>query len=237
VAIAIDASSPPVVGGSTAALQTAAFSPPAGSVLVVCIHGYPKRTWTITNTGPTLTWSTVFQNQSPSTPGPAVSAFQSVLTGGATNMAVTATGTLTNDFAVKLYVVTGADTATPVGASNTGNGDTTDTIAKSITPQVANSMGFVVAEVGFSVPAGATTSPDTTFDAYDVFQNVNGGSGYRLMGAAGSTQTFTVDAPGTGTTNNWGWGVFEIRSAPVVVTPAPASIDTHMTARPRASLW
>lgn len=233
MAIAIDTSTPPIVGGSTTTLQTATFSPPAGSVLVVAIHAQPARTFTISNTVASLSWSQILHQTS--TTG-SVTAFRAVVPGGATDMSVSATGSLNNDFGVKVYVVTGADTATPVGAVSTGSADTADTIAKSISPQVANSMGFLVADVGFSVPAGATTSPDTTFEPYDLFQNIAGGSGYRLMGAAGSTQTFTADASGSSTTNNWSWGVFEIRSAPVVSAP-PGSVVTRNVARTRASQW
>lgn len=236
VAVAIDPSSPPLVGGSVVTLQTATFTPPAGSVLVAVIHANPKRTFSISNTVTTLTWSTIFQNQNPGTGGPSVSAFYTVAAGGATGMSVSATGSLNNDFGLKVYVVTGVDTATALGFTSTGNSESTDAIAKTVTPQVTNSMGFLVASDGAPLTGTGTTSPDSTFTAYDVVSNINGGSGYRVMGAAAGTETFTADSPGsTGTGHNWSWGVFEIRSAPVVASASSAVI--HGTARFRASLW
>lgn len=233
MAIAVDASSPALVGGSAASLQTAAFSPPAGSILVACMHADPGRTFTVTNTVASVTWVSILQ-EFPSGVG-SVAARYAYLAAGATNMSVTAAGSINNDFGLKVYVVTGADTATPIGAVATGGGtaDTANTLSKNLTPQVAASLGFVVAE-DFTDQVG-TTSSNTTFSAYDVFQNVAGGSGYRLMGAAGGVENFSVDAAGTAA-STWAWGLFEVRAAPGGTTPTN-TVSAHGTARQRASLW
>jgi hypothetical protein len=236
VAIAVDGSSPAIVGGSATSLQTATFSPPAGSVLVACVHTDPSRTITISNTVASLTWNTIFTSTT-TTPGNTATAFYATLNSGATNMSVTAAGSVNNDFALKVYVITGADMSTPLGAVNSGGAtpDAGKPLSKTLVPQVANSLGIICAEDFTLNDVGATSSSTTTWTGYDVFQNIAGGSGWRVMGAAGGTETFTVDVAGTQGAQ-WAWGVFEIRSAPVVGAVGN-KILTHGTARPRAVIW
>jgi hypothetical protein len=240
MAIAVDVSSPALVIGTATSLQTSTFSPPSGSILVTCVLGDSGRnSWTITTTVATgVTWTNIFHAY-PAGIGSA-DAYWGYLPSGATNMAVTAAGATPggtdNTMGLKVYVVTGADIATPVGAVSTGGStaDTANVLAHSIVPQVASSLGIMVAEEFENL--GVSTSPDTTFtDSSAGGSSIGGGMGYRVMGAAGGTETFTFDAFGTAAAN-WAWGVFEIRAAPTggAVTN---KILTHMTARQRASLW
>lgn len=237
MAIAIDASSPTVVIGSTTNIQTATFSPPAGVILVACLLGDGGRaSWSVSNTVASLTWNTIFHVYPGSTGGSA-SAYYAYLPGGASNMAVSAAGANAggdNTCAIKVYVVTGADTSTAVGATSTGGTtDTANVLSHTVVPQVANSLGIMVAEE--FVNLGVSTSSNTTFEDASAGGSIGGGFGYRVMGAAGGTETFTFDAFGAAAAQ-WAWGILEIRSAPVV-GGVTNSIRTHMTARPRASLW
>lgn len=230
MAIAVDSSTPALVGGSVTTLQTATFSPPAGSVLVACVHADPGRAFTIANTVASLSWGTVLHTA----PDNSVTAFSAVLAGGATNMSVSVTGPLNNAAGFKVWVVTGADTAAPIGAVAFGATlDAANILTKTLVPQVSNSLGFIVGEDGLA--SGTTTSPNTTAAFYDVAQSIAGGSGYRLTGAAGGTETFSFDAAGTAA-SAWAWGVFEVRAAPATAPNANA-LMTHGTARHRASTW
>jgi hypothetical protein len=235
MAIAVDASSPPTVGASATSLQTGTFSPPAGSVLVVCVNGDRGRaSWTITNTVASLSWTQAVHAFPAG--GDSASAYYAVLPGGATNMSVSAAGSLANYMTVKVLVVTGADTASPIGAVASGGttADTSNVSAHSIVPQVSNSLGIITA--ADAADSGTTTSPNTTFEAFDVASGISSGVGYRVMGAAGGTETFTVDAAGSAAAS-WAWGVFEVRAASTPVSAAAPSVITHGVARMRAAQW
>lgn len=237
VGLAVRALSPAIVGGSAASLQTATFSPPAGSVLLACVHADPGRTFTLTTTVATgLPWTQVV-NAFP-TGLSSVTAWWAPLASGAANMSVTATGSVNNDFGLKVYVVTGADAANPIGAVSTGGATavTGRPLTRTLVPQAAGSLGFLIADASATGDIDVTSSSDTTWTGYSLLGNIAGGSGWRVMGAAGGTESFSATVGGTATAQ-WAWGVFEVRAEPTVASPVTNSIITHGSARSRAAQW
>src|SRR2546423_489575 len=133
----IDASSPSRVTGSTSdgtvTVASAAFNPPA-AVLVATAQINTRNpgdaTGAITNNGTALTWTLVNErtHQEGGQLGYAA-IFVAVLSSGRTGMTVTFTATpltttLLNSPSIKVYVVTGANTVTPVGGKAEGSSTT-----------------------------------------------------------------------------------------------------------------
>jgi len=116
--IVVDASTPPLVSGS-AALTTASFTPPAGALLVACAAFAVPDHPTISHTGPAMTWAKVAALGYGDPIGErGVSAVFVAVCPAAQPVTVTATSTLGNDAgALRVYVLTGIDPATPVGAT------------------------------------------------------------------------------------------------------------------------
>lgn len=230
--IVVSPTSPVRVKAQGTAITTAAFTPPAGSLLVACVHADPARTFTISNNGAALTWNLIRQQGSGS--GVAyVGAWWAALD-ASRSLTVTSTGSVSDDQSLKVYVLTGAATAVPVVGGTNGGTATTNTLTTAgFTVAADGSLGFVVADDFVANPG--TTSPDTTFDAGDTAGEMVGGSGYKPLGAAGSSATFTVDAGGTSTAA-WQWISFEVREAAASAAAAKKFIPPNR-ARFRAATW
>src|SRR5688572_32343873 len=128
MAIAIDASSPIRFTGTPANnvdITSASFTPPAGSVLVVCVSADTNGNTdniTISVSGGSLTWTNRVEHD-PGDAG-AMGGHASIWTAvqaSSVSMTVsvrrTAGNGSTGRISVKVYVVTGADTTTPTGAT------------------------------------------------------------------------------------------------------------------------
>src|SRR6476619_5581629 len=129
MALAVDGSSPARATGAltdgTLTISTATFNPPA-AVLVATVQANARATGTtfaITNNGIALPWALVSQRSADVGGGLRGYAgiFVAVLPVARTGMTVTATATPSgasttgNSPSLKVYVVTGADTTQPVG--------------------------------------------------------------------------------------------------------------------------
>jgi len=208
----VDAATPAMVTSSSAStLTTASFTAPAGSLLVACVHSDGTMTHAVGNNGTALTWTLIARQSRASTGTGSAAAFVAPVSTLRSGLTVTWTGSFADDVGFKVYVVTGADLADPVGAQAAGTSTQNVLTTTAITTEKASSLGFIVAdEFGTD---GTTTSPDlTAFFNYDVVGRIAGGSGYKRLGAAGTGATFTLDMAGTATAD-WNWVAFEIRGA------------------------
>jgi hypothetical protein len=231
-AIAVDASSPAratlsgdctLTGVST--ITTSTFDPPANSVIVVTIqadsdtsvgHTFPSQ---VANNGAALTWTQIAQEDftagGGSGNGGIASAFYTTLLGARTGMTITASlggNGLTQKCSIstKVYVLTGANTVSPLGHSTQGSSVTNNLTTTSFTSTVDNSLGFVAANEWSGL--GTPSSSDTTNDPFTITTPAadSGISGYKTISTANSTVTFNLDAFGTANAA-WNWVSFEIK--------------------------
>jgi len=221
VALAIDASSPAattVSGVSTTPISTASFNPPAGSYLVVAFSantasGVTPGTPTITdNLGTPLTynlrqWKT--RATAPTANGQVAIWTAPVVSGGAMIVSVT-TGTASGNqqTALKVWVVTGQDSVTPVGTNGKNASTSASSISQSYTGAGTGGWGFLVtcdwsALGSFTAGTGCTvdatgTVPTTQFSyafaRRTVADDTNGGS-----------NSLNVNAAGSSTDLSWAW--------------------------------
>jgi len=222
----VDASSPARATGSTAnstvAITTGTFNPPA-SVLVATVQANARPTGAsaaITTNGTALSWTTVAERSVSDGGGLSGYAglFVAVLPSSRVGMTVTATVTSVtspteiNTPSLKLYVVTGANTVTPVGGSTEGSSTTNNLTTTGFTTTGATSLGFAA---GCDWNAlGVPVSSDCTADTYDsAGASISAISGYKTLGAVGSSATFNLDAGGT-LAAAWDWVSAEILSGP-----------------------
>ena len=120
-----------------------------------------------------------------------------------TGVVVTITAGLANDTPyLKIYRITGHDTADPIGALNEGD-LTTDPQSASLTMETAG--GFFAAWTDWN-QTGTPTSSDLTETGFDDAGDISGGSGYKVT--AVGAQTGDMNSGGTPTGN---WIAFEIR--------------------------
>lgn len=244
MAIAIDASSPAIAtqtNGATATVTTASFTPPAGSVLLVQWSGNtqsgtdPGSTPTITDSLAvdliyTLTdWSHLADG--PTADGQVASWTAIVAVSAAMTITVTNTASSGNRHAaIKVYVLTGADIVTPVGANGKAGSTSAASIAQSYTAEATGGQGFIA-----------------TCD-WDVTGNQTAGTGCTLTGSGapgsaitygflrrttaddvnGVSNTLNVTLPGTST--NLRWGYVEIMPGAAAIASYPATRRANMGA-------
>lgn len=217
------ASSTARAGGNAITAVTASFTPPAGSVLVCISHANSNTTGTvtcaITNSGTGLTWQrAAFANFSSGQPGGVFIDVAVVAVSAA--MTVTATTTNNNSVAgdrytsIRVWVVTGADTTDPIGASNKNSSTTNNLTTTAFTTEQANSLGFCGGS-DWAAPSGSIVSSDmgSNGDAFASLAVLNGFGGWKNLSTAGSSATFNLDSPGTAAAQ-WTWASAEIKAAP-----------------------
>jgi hypothetical protein len=150
VALAIDASSPAVASGAGPIVTSAAFTPPANSVLEIGWIGDSSGTTTqptITDTlGTPLTYTLTDWQSNADTPGVGGQAatWRAVVGGSPASMSVKITnnsGATTGAF--KVWVLTGADTTTPIGAHGKSGSNSTASVSQSYTAQSTGGQGFI----------------------------------------------------------------------------------------------
>lgn len=235
MAIAIDGSSPVRFTGTPANgvdITSASFTAPANSVIAVCVsadtNGSSENiTISVSDSGG-LTWT----NRVERDPGDAgaeaghASIWTAVqVTSASRTVSVrrTAGNGSTNRISVKVYVVTGADTTTPTGATGEGSSTTNNITPNAYTSTVNNSRGFGCGTDWNQL--GTPTSTDTE-DAADYAGAISVISLFKAADTAtsGSTVTMNFDAGGTGTAA-WNWVALEIRpSVSSDTTVSPTSI-------------
>lgn len=212
MAVSEDASTPAVAtsgGGYTGtSIQTsstygsAAFSPPANSVLVaMCVANYaslqgPYPTFTVSDsaggtwtTGPVISTAAtyakvqIFTRPCVSAPGSITVTFSR---GSDTNQA---------ELMLAVRVLDGASTSTPQGASARASSNSNSNLQIAITPTVVGSLIYVVADEAGNTPPivqSGTTTLASSLDAND--------GGYLLSGVSSSTTSSL-------TSQTFGWQV------------------------------
>jgi hypothetical protein len=211
VALALDASSPARVAGTANPVTTAAFSPPAGTLLFALCGGDQSNTYVVSGGG--LTWQQlVFRNVGGGTDASAA-VWWAYNPNAQTNITVssTKTGNFTAN-SLRVLVFTGAET-TAGGATVTGAA-----LTVSVTTTRANS--WVWCDYVDESSTGATTAA-----AGCTFQDVSTGFG----GISGGTIRATATTPAAGTAVTIGTTnaptptmvAFEVREPAAAVGPPP----------------
>lgn len=246
MAIAQDATTPAGVSqtsGTTATVATGSFSPPSGSVLVVCWVCNTATTApsapSISNTGG-LTFALANWRSKADSGGsngqaaiwtaPAASA-----PGSMTVTVTTGSGSGDRHARIRCGVYTGVDLASPVAATNEG----TDTLGAldnlSYTSSVANSVGIAAVsdwDVTSSTFTGA--SGTTVDDSASVASAINAATLRQTTPTtSGSTVTLGLTSP---TSTSWNWVWVELR--PDTSTPTqPRPLIVPGLATIRAATW
>lgn len=209
-AITVDASTPVRFSGAPAEgvpITSASFTAPANSVLIACVHGDDNSvplTFTVADTG-SLQW-TLRASRGLADAG-AVDGHASVYT-AVTTSAVARTVSVTrvedslgtDEISAKVYVVTGASTASPVATVGEGSSG-----SNSITPTLFNaspngSYAFVCGTDWNS--NGVPVSSDLTVDGSDQ-TGISSLAGYKQLTTSGA-QTGNLDAAGAAAAS-WNW--------------------------------
>ncbi|MBI3331949.1 hypothetical protein HYZ99_03240 [Candidatus Peregrinibacteria bacterium] len=225
-AIAIDASTPALVALDSTSVTSAAFNPPDSSLLLVCVLSDSLNdedvTITITNNGAALTWTEIVSRdgfESSISDGNAAAAY-ALLTTGRTGMTVSATSNSSKlAKAIKVYVITGHDTSSPIGASGEGDSNTNNITPTIYTSTVNNSRGFGCADDWNAL--GSPTSTDTE-DPFHLSGLISGLAVNKASDTtpSGTAVTMNFDAFGTSAAQ-WNWVGVEVKpAASVGGTPA-----------------
>ncbi|TDD54596.1 hypothetical protein E1286_05245 [Nonomuraea terrae] len=204
--IEIHSSSPaPATGSGT--ITTAAFSPPANSLLVAVV-GASVSSPVISNSGTARTWT--LRRQHASAAGVAIyTAPNPTALSNITVSIGTATGGL------KVYVLTGQDPTNPIGVNGSGSSTQNNATVNGYVSTAVGSRGFAVAWdlSGNGLPT--STDEEAAWELFGL-----GGMGLAKasgVATAGETVTFNMDAGGTAAAD-WAWVALEIISASLDAT-------------------
>jgi hypothetical protein len=217
VALAIDASSPALTtqtNTATATLASGSFTPPAGSVLLIqwiSDAGATPASPTITdNLGTPLTY-TLLDWKASNSGTPAANgqgATWRAVVGSSAAMIVTVTnGAVTGEraAALKITVLTGADTTTPIGAHGKSGSLSAASIAQTYTATSTGGWGFIVV-TDFNQLGNETAGTGcTVISTGSVLTNISYGFFRRTTAddVATSSNTLNVTIPGTSTNLSW----------------------------------
>src|SRR5437764_9280827 len=210
MALALDASTPAFVSGTSNPVTTATFSPPAGSLLIAFTIADESNTFSVSGGG--LTWTRLDQLS--------VAGLNSLSTWwaycatapGSITVSSTKTGSFTAN-ALKVAVFTGAE-AVFGGAHGSAQSNTI-----SLTATQTGSWGWAVVgdQVGSTADAAGTGC--TWNDAEAAFGGVSGGI-LRRTTADGVSGTGTTLTAGTAPTS-MSIAAVEVKAASTVVSPPP----------------
>jgi hypothetical protein len=235
----LDASTPALVfnNGGTAAdciVTTGNFTPPAGALLIAATNasasgaGFEDPMVTITDSaGSNVDPWTVIDRATVTTTsstgvGGGVASLHWAKVVNSVSMTVTSTQNTSPPQEgspptyLKIWVITGADTTSPVGDTDKGFTTNNTMVTGSMTTTRANS--WIVA-TGTEWSAGGTAGPnhpDLNIGTYvfdDTVDILVGAGGAKEIATSGSTVTATIDAAGTAT-REWLWVAAEIKAAP-----------------------
>lgn len=242
MALAIDASSPAIAtqtNGATATVTTASFTPPLNSILLVSWSGNtasgadPGSTPTVTdNRGTPLTygqaaWS--HRSDTPNADGQAAIWTAHVTSSAAMTVTVTNTASSGNRHAaLKVYVITGADTSDIDGATGKAGSTSAASIAQNYTAQQTSAQGFI-AVCDWDVTGNMTAGTGCTRDgSAAVGTAITYGFLRRTSADDSNGVTNTLNVTLGGTSNNVRWAYVEIRVAAggTDATPTPAVVAT-----------
>lgn len=232
MAIAVDASSPALAKSSSAGAVTASFTPPANSLLVAaCWSSFSGNalTYTVTDSQG-LTWTNInIHNTSDSGGQQGVAALYWAVAVSSVSMTVTSTISAGNFPTGKVYVITGADNASPVGGQNEASNTSTSFTTTGYTIARDGSLGLVCMS---NTTGGATiASSDHTY-VTDATTGHNGLAGYKALGAAGGSATAAITVTGSPANN---WVTAEIQAP--VAAPVVLQSTRNRARLVRASSW
>lgn len=235
MALAIDGSSPAVAtqtSAFTTTVTTASFTPPSGSLLLISWSWNSQASTdpsspTITdNLGTHLTYTLIDWSHRADTPAADGQAAQwwAVVSSSAA-MTITVTGGVAsadNGGAIKVTVLTGADTVTPIGAHGKSGSTSASSIAQSYTATASNGWGFL-ADLDWDVKGAQTAGTGCTSDgSANVGTLVTYGFHRRTTAddVSGNSNTLNVTLPGTSTNLRWAYAeVLPLAAASVPYNP------------------
>jgi hypothetical protein len=226
VALALDASSPARIAGTTNPATTAAFSPPANALLFAICEGDTSNTFSVSGGG--LTWGTVITRNAGGGNDGSAGVFWAYNTNAQSNITVssTKTGSFTAN-ALRVLVFTGAET-TFGGATNSAQANTT-----TVTTTRANSWVWagIIDEQGTTTATAATGC--TLHDALTAFGGIAGGTVKTTATTAASGTAVTIGTSGATLPTVI---AFEVRESTGGTVAAPVSIATRDRAAKRRVL-
>jgi hypothetical protein len=198
--VTVDASSPAQVvtaTNTTASISTAAFSPPANTVIAVAISSNSSaaaQTFTVSSTGTALTWVKAKQQDftTDSSSGSASAVYYAVNASAQSGItvAVSVSDTTNARHAVRVLVLNGVDTATPTGSTAGATPIGTGTFSVSLTRTRTGSLAVAASSdwTANGAPTGGTVTNQQTYTNADL----SGSTGYLTLGSAGAnTVSFT----------------------------------------------
>ncbi|MFC3980161.1 phage distal tail protein [Streptosporangium jomthongense] len=212
---------------TTGTLTTAAFNAAAQTVLVACVAAFNAAP-TVTSGGG-LTWTRRVQRVYS---GAYHEIWTAPCAAGASGITASVTGSWSGA-ALKVYVVTGASLATPVGATGNNSTAVNNSNVAAYTSTGAGSRGFLVA-VEYTTGSPTSTDDFTAFGDSSHFWGLVAAKAANTP-TAGTSVTFNLDAAGSGTAD-WQWAAIEVLTGSVDanVTPDPvtatASVPTPTVA-------
>jgi hypothetical protein len=232
VAIAIDGSSPAIaLGNPGPTATTASFTPLSNSVLIIgyagnSTAGASPSTPTITdNLGSHLTYTLIgYQSRADAPNADGVAAMWRAVVSSSAGMTVSVTNqdASAKHGALKVWVLTGADTTTPVGASGKSGSKSAAAIAQSYTAQATSGWGFI-AVCDWDVIGVETAGTGCTVDGSNNVATNQITYGFARRTTAddvnGNSNTLNVTIPGTST--NLSWAYAEVKPAAVASAPPP----------------
>lgn len=233
MALAIDASTPVIasVGSGVFTVATASFTPPIDALLVAaCFSDNGTGTSndpapTVTNSGTAFTWALgPARNPSEDTGGSAKIYTAKVTVSQAMTVTYATGGSASTGHACKLkvYVVTGQDLTSPIGAVGEGS-----SVVNSITPTVYTSTVDLSLAIGCAVDWAANGVPTSTDieDGAHTAGNISAVACYKASTTtpSGSAVTLDFDAAGAAAAD-WNWVALEIKPA----AAAGAVLHQHM---------
>lgn len=146
MALALDASTPSAVTGTTLAHTTASFTPPVGSWLFVMVAsdeaGSSVTFTTPTNSAGSVTWTNVIGPYGNSTSDGIVRVFKGLVNTSAAMTVSCSSNHNDKNWIMRTLVITGAHATTPVGAASGGRGATS--INVTYTGTAADSWGWLI---------------------------------------------------------------------------------------------
>lgn len=198
------ASSPPLTSGLGNTFITNQFSPPSDSLLVALLMCFDSTDRAPTNSGTSLTWTLRKDN-----PSGSARIYTAPNAAAQTNITVTAEFS-SGQGALRVYVITGHDAVTPVGADGSGTSTTNNATVNGYVSTRDGSRGIAAAvdSNGLGVPSSS--------DDEDGWNNSVGLCGMAVIKAANTsglaTVTFNLDAFGA-STPAWDWAAIEVLPA------------------------
>lgn len=185
---------------------TGSFTPPANRLLVACVSSDGDPPTIGVSSSPALTW-TLQPQATNNNGGAARTAVAEVST--SQSYTVTATNSNSGRVSVKVYVVSGHDSASPVGATFASTSAVNNWFP-SYTSTVDNSRGFGCSTDWNAL--GAPTSADTE-DAFHVNGFISGLSAYKAADTATSGTVVTINSDAAAGTPQWSGAGVEIKPA------------------------